>query len=112
MGVVWEQIKPLAFGGVRAKILDPARMQQAADSVTGELFFLSGDKLFSLELTARRCGANFVVTNFWRYNALDITPDQIKDRVAESIRAFQDEPEVDPNVRVKSPKQVFLSLAT
>lgn len=112
LGVTWEQVKPLAFGGVRAKILDPLKMQQPADSVTGELYFLSGDKLIALEMTARRCGANFVVTNFWKFNVLDIPPDKIKDRVAQSIRAFQEEPEVDPNIRIKSPRRVFLSLET
>lgn len=113
MGVPCDQIRPLAFGGVKAKILDPSIMEDAAESVTGEIFFSAGERIFALQLTARRCGADFVITDLWQCLPLDITPGDIKDRVAENLKTFKAESNdgVDA-VKVKSPRQVFVLLET
>jgi len=112
-GVNCEQIRPLAFGGVKARIMDPATMEDTAESVTGEVFFSAGQRLFALQLTARRCGADFIITDLWQCLPLDIAPEAIKERVAQTLKAFKSESSegVDA-VKIKSPRQVFVLLET
>ena len=77
-GIAPAGITPVAFGGVEAKILDPATMSNPATSITGELYFKAGDKLYAIELTARKCGEDFVVTGFWRCQPLDVPAEDLK----------------------------------
>jgi hypothetical protein len=114
-GVVWEQIRPLAFGGMQANVQDVRRMKDAATLVVGEIYFAAQDQVYALELSARCCGETAVITDFWRCGPIGMPAKAslgaLKDRTAARIRAFMEEP-INPGERVgiKSPRLVFVTL--
>lgn len=108
-GVDWNGAQPLAFGGVRAQVMDPATMQAFATVVTGELYFASGAGVFAVEFSARKCGSVFVITDIWQYHSIKATKDQLAEYSSKRFREFMDEPE-DPKetARLRSPKHLFV----
>jgi hypothetical protein len=114
-GVVWGQVRPLAFGGMQASVQDLRHMKDPAVSVVGEIYFAAGDKVYALEISARCCGDEAVITDFWRCAPIDVPASApfgaLKDRTAERIRAFTGEPmKPGERVAIKSPRLVFVSL--
>jgi len=114
-GVVWEQIKPLAFGGMQASVQDVRHMKDGTVSVVGDVYFAAEDQVYALEISARCCGDAAVVTDVWRCSSTGIKADgnlsTLKDRTAQRIRVFMEEP-MKPGERigVKSPRIVFVPL--
>lgn len=109
-GVVLEQITPLAFGGIEAKVLDAATMSNPAVSVTGELYFQADAKVYALELTARKCGDDFVVTGFWRCQPIDVPAEDLK-RYARGKYAEEETAATDSDtVKVSIIRRIFVPL--
>jgi hypothetical protein len=108
-GVDWSNVQPLAFGGVRAQVADPATMKTYATVVNGELYFGSGAGVFAVEFTSRKCGSMFVITDIWQYHALDVTKEKLAEYSNKRFREFADEQE-DPKdtVKLRSPKHIFV----
>jgi len=110
-GVALDGLRPLAFGGVRAKVFDPERMDAPAVAVTGELYFAAGDAVYALELTARQCGPAYVVTDFWKCGPIEAAPAVLESHSQERFHAFrQEQPPAGGSVLVQKPRHVFLPL--
>jgi len=111
-GVVLGQITPAAFGGIEAKVLDPATMSNPAVSVTGELYFQAGAKLYALELTARKCGDDFVVTSFWRCQPIDVPAEDLKAYAREKYPEDESAPATNTDtVKITSIRRIFIPIA-
>ena len=110
-GLAWDQIRPLAFGGVRANILDTQKMKDPAVSVTGEVYFTAGDAVYALELTGRVCKASVVITDFWKCAPITAKPDDLRTYASDRYYAFKHET-FSPNERAKirKPRQLFFLL--
>jgi hypothetical protein len=110
-GLAWEQVRPLAFGGALAKVLDTQNMKETALAATGAVYFASGNTVYALELTARCCKSGAVVTDFWKCAATTATPRTVKQYVGERFQAFEQEP-LKPGERamIRKPRQVFIWL--
>jgi hypothetical protein len=114
-GVTWEQIKPLAFGGMQANVLDVRHMKDPSIAVVGDVYFASNDQVYTFEISARCCGDNSYFTDFWRCAKTDLKPDAplnvFKERTAERLRSFVEEP-IKPGERVgiTKPRIVFVSM--
>ncbi len=110
-GVSWNDVRPVAFGGVRARVLEPERMRAPATALTGNIFFASGDRVFALELTAWRCDGEYVLLDVWQGAAL---PDDTSDVAAyskEQFRAFQnDAGSADVAAEVDRAKNIFVRM--
>ncbi|MCX5771025.1 MAG: hypothetical protein NTZ09_12240 [Candidatus Hydrogenedentes bacterium] len=104
------QITPLAFGGVEAKVLDPATMSNPAVSVMGELYFQAGAKLYALELTARKCGDDFVVTSFWRCQPVDVAAEDLKARARDKYPQEETAATDANTVKITSIRRIFIPL--
>ena len=110
-GLSCEAIRPLAFGGVRAKVFDPERMRGAAVAVTGEIYFAVGDAVYALEITARRCKDGYVVTDFWKCAPIDAAPTTLESHSIQRFRAFrQEQPRSGESTLIRKPRHVFLPL--
>jgi hypothetical protein len=110
-GIEVGRITPLAFGGVQAKVLDTAAMSSPAVSIAGELYFQAGAKIFALELTARKCGDEFVVTEFWRCQPVNVPAEDLK-RYARDKYAEQETPATDSDtVKVSIVRRMFVPIA-
>jgi hypothetical protein len=110
-GVVLEQITPLAFGGIEAKVLDAATMSNPAVSVTGELYFQAGTQVYALEFTARKCGADFVVTGFWHCQPVAAPAEDLK-AYARKKYADQETAATDADtVKVSVVRRMFVPIA-
>ena len=104
-------IRPLAFGGVRAKVFDPDHMREPAVAMTGELYFAVGDDVYALELTARRCKDGYVVTDFWKCAPIDAAPATLESYSVQRFRAFrQERPEAEAGILVQRPRHVYIVL--
>jgi hypothetical protein len=111
VGVEWETIRPLAFSGVEAAVLDPRTMQTAATSITGDLYFAAGSAVYALEFTGRRCKKSVVVTDFWRCTAANATPETVSECAKERFRAFKQETtKSESPVRIKSAEYIYIPL--
>ncbi len=109
-GVAFEQVRPLAFGGVEAKVLDTAGMNDAARSLTGAIYFAVADRVYGIELTARRCGNQYVVVDFWNCLPVAVKPAGLETFVDGRYRAFCDEPAKSGEATIKSARQMFVAL--
>lgn len=110
-GMAWEQIRPLAFGGVGAKVLDASTMNDEARSLTGAVYFEAAGRVYALELTARRCGNQYVVTDVWSCRAVDVQPAALETFVDGRFRAFREEPAKTGEAAIKSAKELFVALS-
>jgi hypothetical protein len=110
-GLAWEQIRPLAFGGALAKVLDIRNMKETALAATGAVYFASGNTVYALELTARCCKSGAVVTDFWKCTVTTATPKTVKQYAEERFQAFEQEP-LKPGERamIRKPRPVFIWL--
>ncbi|MBN2308371.1 MAG: hypothetical protein JXR94_05335 [Candidatus Hydrogenedentes bacterium] len=111
-GVRWDDVSPLAFGGVRARIWDPALMQEPAEIAMGNVYFTSGGRVFAVEVSAWRCGSDYVIVDIWQRGALDITEAGVKDHAGQCFERFQDEPTPSPDgaSRITRARRVFSRL--
>ena len=110
-GLSCEAIRPLAFGGVRAKVFDPEHMRGPAVAMTGELYFAVGDAVYALELTARRCKDGYVVTDFWKCAPIDAAPATLESHSIQRFRAFKEKrPEAEGRILVQRPRHVYIVL--
>ena len=110
-GVNWERVRPLAFSGVRAKLIDRARMRRYTISVIGEIYFADGGTVYSLELSARRCNGTYVVTDFWKCSPVDAAPGALEQHGRLRYQAYKRErAESGERVKVKSERHVFVDL--
>lgn len=91
IGVRWDDVVPLAFGGVRARVKDPSLMNRPVTAVTGYLYFASGGRLFALELSARKCANAYFITEIWDWANLDTPPtlEAAEERSSEAFRSFK-----------------------
>ncbi len=74
-GVDWTTVVPLAFGGVRAQVTDPAAPGEMVVAVTGNIYFAAQGRVYALELSAERVDNRYVPTDLWQCVMLDTTPD-------------------------------------
>ncbi len=114
-GVVWREIRPLAFVGMQASVIDVRNMKDPSVAVVGDVYFAANDNVYAIEISARCCGDVSVITGFWRCSDTGLKADAplnaLKDRTEERIRQFMEEP-IKPGERVgiKNPKKVFVPL--
>ncbi|HNR34022.1 MAG TPA: hypothetical protein PKO36_02500 [Candidatus Hydrogenedentes bacterium] len=109
-GIALEQARPLAFGGVEARIFDAATMNEAARSLTGSLYFSAGDRLYGIELTARRCGDQYVVLDVWNCLPVEAAPADIEAHVKQRYQQFCDEPAKPGEPSIKRARRLFVPL--
>ena len=110
-GVVWEAVRPLAFGGIQAKVIAPETMRKPAVSISGAIYFLSGGRIYALELTARRCKKGVVITDFWKCAPVNADADKLKQHSLERFRVFRHEPpKTNERFNIHRSRHVFVSL--
>jgi len=108
-GFLWERIRPLAFGGVQANVFDPGTMRKAAVSVTGSIYFSAGSAVYALDVTARRCDDRYVIVDFWKCGAVEVSPANIERYSLEQYNRFLGELDSDP-IKITHSKHVYLSI--
>lgn len=109
-GVVWNAIQPLAFGGVRAQVLDPTTMRAYATIITGELFFASAAAIYGIEYTARKCGHTFIITDIWRYHRLNLLRNQLAAYSSRKFREFTNQaPDPKDPTKIRKAKPLFVA---
>jgi len=110
-GLTCEAIRPLAFGGVRAKVFDADHMREPAVAMTGELYFAVGEAVYAVELTARRCKDGYVVTDFWKCAPVDAVPATLESYSIQRFRAFKEKrPEAKEDILIQRPRHVYIVL--
>ncbi len=109
--VAWSQVQPLAFGGVYAKLFDRETMADPARSVTGNLYFAVADHVYAIELTARLCGSQYVVTDVWKCFPVPVLPEKVSEDAKLRFREFQKEAGAETNsVDISQVRRVFIQL--
>ena len=104
-------LRPLAFGGARATILDPDGMAESVVALTGEMFFAVGAQVYALELTLRECAGQYVITDFWKCAPVDATLDTIEATAASRFRAFLEEKaKAGESAEIRRARHVFVML--
>ncbi|HNV21491.1 MAG TPA: hypothetical protein PLB67_16725 [Candidatus Hydrogenedentes bacterium] len=106
-GLDWENAQALAFGGVLAKVSDPARMQGTASMVVGNVYLSDGQGVYTIELSLMNCLGSYVITDIWQWGALEVAPDALKGHSRAQFETFRKDP-ADDGVTVKAPEHVFI----
>lgn len=70
VGVDWSDAKPIAFSGVRARI-ESEGMKRPLTVLAGNMYFTSGPRTFSVEVSAWRCAGEYVVVDVWKGGAVE-----------------------------------------
>lgn len=112
-GVTWADVQPVAFGGVRARVLDPERMRAAATALTGNIFFASGGKVFAVEVSAWRCDGQYVLLDVWQGTALPSGANDVAAFSKEQYRAFQKDAGAEgERADIDRAKHIFVRMAS
>ncbi len=107
-GVDWTDVRLLAFGGIRGHVIDSKDMRKPVTSLTGSVYFASGDRIYAVEFTAWRCDGDYVVTDVWQGSEVSVGYEDLETLSAAQFDAFERElPEPDSPVRIEYPKQLF-----
>jgi hypothetical protein len=106
-GLDWQNAQMLAFGGVLAKVSDPARMQSAASVAVGNVYLDDGHGVYTIEMSFMNCLGSYVITDIWQWGALEVVPEALKAHSRALFETFRKEPATDSAV-VKAPEHVFI----
>ncbi|MBI4556720.1 MAG: TMF family protein [Candidatus Hydrogenedentes bacterium] len=110
-GVEFSRLTPLAFGGVRARIQNPETMNRPVTVVVGDVFFAVGEVTYGFELTARRCGADYIITEVWQCSPMAVQPDSLREYTQALYRAVREAPGTGENgVRISGARCVYVAL--
>ncbi|MBX7254783.1 MAG: hypothetical protein K1Y02_00380 [Candidatus Hydrogenedentes bacterium] len=110
-GVSWSDVRPVAFGGVRARVLDPQRMRAAATALTGNIFFSSGGRVFAVEVSAWRCDGQYVLLDVWQGAALPTDASDVGAYSKEQYREFQKESGADgEGAEIERAKHIYVRM--
>lgn len=110
-GVAWERVRPLAFGGAQAEVMAPDVMRRAAVALTGNIYFSSGGRVYLIEVSARRCGRHYILTELWQWKRLDGGHTDLQEHALEEYLAFKDEnPAPREAAIVTQPQFIFTNL--
>lgn len=109
-GIALEQARLLAFGGIEARIFDAATMNEAARSITGSLYFSANDRLYGLELTARRCGDQYIVLDIWGCLPVAVSPSDVKTHAEQQYEQFRGEPAKPGEPSIKRTRRLFVPM--
>lgn len=107
-GASWSDVRPLAFGGIRARVEDVATMSRPLTVLTGGIFFESADRVFAIELSAWRCNGEYVVVDVWKATELQGGRAGIQPETDRIYRAFQQESDEQAGLKITYPKTVFV----
>ena len=112
-GLAWDRVHPVAFGGLVASVTaNDSKARDKAKSVLGEVYFESDGAVYALELTARRCGRQYVVVDFWRCTRTPVAPDGLEKYSLGRFQTLGQEPDAgNVPVRVKDLQSVFAKVA-
>jgi hypothetical protein len=109
-GVDWNDIRPVAFGGIRGRVIEPGGMHKPVTSLTGSVYFASRGQLYALEFSAWRCKGDYVVTEVWQGSEVTVGYEDLKTLSAAQFQAFEREnPEPDSPVQIEYPKHLFFN---
>ncbi len=110
-GVRWDDIEPLALGGVRARVLESSLMKEPASLVWGHLYFSNNNRLFEIEVTAWQCGDQFIIADVWNWAPLSVAPSEVEAFAkARSRRFLQERKDSPDNTKIIRPRRVFLTI--
>jgi hypothetical protein len=109
--VSFDQVKALAIVGAQAKVTDRQRMRKGADILAGELYFAAGGKIYALELSARKCGKNYFILDFWACNPIEATPENIAAYADQKFREFRQQSDATSGpVQIGGAKKIYIAL--
>ena len=110
-GVRWESIKPLALGGVRARVLQPSLMKEPASLVWGHLYFSNADRLYEIEVTAWQCGDRFIIADVWDWAPLAVAPSEVEAFAkTRSRRYLSDKRDAPDDTQIIRPRRIFIPI--
>jgi len=110
-GLQWNDIEPLALGGVRARVLQPSLMKEPASLVWGHLYFSNANRLYEIEVTAWQCGDQFIIVDVWDWAPLTVAPSEVESFAkARSRRFLQDRREGPDDTKIIRPRRIFITI--
>lgn len=110
-GIRWENVKPLAFGGIRTRMLQPSLMKEPASLVWGHLYFSDANRLYQIEVTAWQCGDRFVIADIWDWAPLAVAPSEVEAFAKARSRQFLDERRDKPDdTKIIRPRRIFVPI--
>jgi hypothetical protein len=110
-GVRWDSIKPLALGGVRARVLEPSLMKEPASLVWGHLYFSNAGRLYEIEVTAWQCGERFIIADVWDWAPLAVAPSEVEAFAkARSRRFLSEKGDAPDDTQIIRPRRIFISI--
>jgi hypothetical protein len=108
LGAAWPDVRPLAFGGIRARVEDNATMSRPLTVLTGGIFFESAGRVFAIELSAWRCNGDYVVVDVWKAIEIPAGRAGIQAEADRIYRTFQQESDEQAGLAITYPKAVFV----
>ena len=110
-GVSWDSVRPLAFGGAQAEVMAPNVMRRAAVALTGNIYFSAGGRVYLIEVSAKRCGRHYVMTELWQWKRLDGGHTDLQEHALQEYLAFKNDNPASPDPAVVAqPQFIFTSL--
>lgn len=110
-GVRWDNIEPLALGGVRARVLQPSLMKEPASLVWGHLYFSNANRVYEIEVTAWQCGDRFIIADVWDWAPVPVSPSDLESFAKARSRDFLDDRDEAPeDTKIIRPRRIFLAI--
>ncbi|MCC6487227.1 MAG: hypothetical protein IT364_06980 [Candidatus Hydrogenedentes bacterium] len=110
-GASWSDVRPVAFGGIRGRVIDEAAMRKPITVIAGTVYFASAGRLYALEFTAWRCDGSYVITDVWQGSPVTASVDDLKSFSQAQFDAFLQEPaDAETPLGIEYPKHLFFTM--
>ncbi|HRK35511.1 MAG TPA: hypothetical protein PLJ47_13015 [Candidatus Hydrogenedentes bacterium] len=106
-GVEWANVKLIAFGGVRARV-ESDEMKDALTVYTGNIYFESGQRNFSIEVSAWRCGGEHVIVDVWKGAPVEVNESALESHASAQFAEPDVQSTTAPSLEVTFTKQIFV----
>jgi len=109
-GVDWNDVRLVAFGGIRGRVIDPYDMQKPVTSLAGSVYFASRGQLYALEFSAWRCKGDYIITEVWQGSEVAVGYEDLETLSTAQFDAFlRESPDPDSPVEIEYPKHLFFN---
>ena len=111
LGLVWEEARPLALGGICADVRDPATMTRPVSMFVGHVYVASRGTTFAIEISARKAKGDYFITDLWKWQPAQASLDDLRAASEAAFRQFSDDPiRFLPNGRLRDIRYIFVHL--
>lgn len=108
-GLDWTRARAVAFVGAGAYARHPELMRRSVRVATGEVYIACGDRLYAVEVSARRPDGRYYISDIWAWRSVGPLPADTRSLAETRFREFdQEDAASHTGVRLSRIRRIFI----